>query len=679
MSHRDSLSVWIFQTGEPIHLDNVNARGMRAMNLVDQLVSNGHRVVLWTSDFDHFSKKSRFGKCTTVAYSNLLTIKLISSSGYKTHKSLVRFWDHLELAYNLRKMLRDQSPPDVAFVGLPPIEAAWVISHWLKKLQIPFLVDIKDTWPENYVDLFPRRIRSVAKILFLPLFVMRNWTLRNANGLVSITENFLSWARLVSRTKTKGFDCVAPLVPSERIHTSLEQLAAEDWLDKNHILDDGTTRAYFVGSLNSVFDFQPIFYAATILSIEFIICGEGPLKLTLENQFKGFSNVKFLGWVNQTQSDALARRSTFALAPVRDRPDFNMSIPNKFYDAIRLGKPIIATNTGVSAEFIKVNGIGACYDSSELSSLAKTIEDLQVNPRILLEMSHSSEKLFRSSYSPAKVYGDLVSHLERLVREVNYPHLQFTSEADKDFEVNKYDKFAASEKSKGDSFFEIEKPLDGIAPIHIPPYLEYINHLNSLITPNLEVLELGAGTGKITSSLVSLGAKITAIDISAESLQVLRMRSKDKVKTVLADIEDLPFNDSSFDLVISSGSLSYGSPSKVDKEIARILKPGGSIIILDSLNHNPIYKLNRRLSFIRGARTRVSIERIPNLERVESLKRLFESSKVFYFGHYLWVYPFLRIITTEQLTEQIMERLSQIEGPKKLSFKFLLIGENLRK
>ena len=170
MNQNKSLTVWIFQTGEPIHLDEVNARGMRAINLSDELVSQGHQVVLWTSDFDHFSKTSRFGKATTIDYSNLLSIKLIPSNGYRAHKSLVRFWDHLQLAYNLRKMLRDQIPPDVAFVGLPPVEAAWVMSRWLKKNQIPFMLDIKDTWPENYVDLVPKKMRFIGKFAFAPLF-----------------------------------------------------------------------------------------------------------------------------------------------------------------------------------------------------------------------------------------------------------------------------------------------------------------------------------------------------------------------------------------------------------------------------------------------------------------------------------------------------------------------------
>ncbi len=427
MSQNKSLTVWIFQTGEPIHLDEANSRGMRAMNLSDELVSKGHRVVLWTSDFDHFSKKSRFGNATTVDYSNLLSIRLIPSNGYKAHKSLIRFLDHFQLALNLKKMLRSQTPPDIAFVGLPPVEAAWVMSRWLKKKHIPFMLDIKDTWPENYVDLFPEKIRFVGSFVFAPIFFMRNWTLRNADGVVSITEEFLKWARLVSKTNPKEFDFVAPLVPSQRKYSSQEELAAEDWLDENNILNDGRTRAYFVGSLTSVFDFEPIFFAAKNSATEFVICGDGPLRITLENQFKALSNVKLLGWVNQTQSDVLAKRSTFALAPVRNRHDFNMSIPNKFFDAIRLGKPIIATDHGVAANFIRSNGIGACYKNFDSEGLARTIEALLIDSENLTGMSEAAERLFQKVYNPSKVYGDLVRRLEELRLEVPIQKLALNS------------------------------------------------------------------------------------------------------------------------------------------------------------------------------------------------------------------------------------------------------------
>lgn len=253
------------------------------------------------------------------------------------------------------------------------------------------------------------------------------------------------------------------------------------------------------------------------------------------------------------------------------------------------------------------------------------------------------------------------------------------AKTDKEFEIRKYDEFASNEIAKGNSFLWSGSPLDGIHPIHTPPYLEYISCLSNSIGPKQKVLELGAGTGKITASLVSTGAYITAIDISTESLNVIRTRSKNKVKTVLADMECLPFEDSVFDFVISSGSLSYGDPSLVDQELKRVLKPKGSIIILDSLNHNPIYKINRLISFLLGKRTRSSIETIPNLGRVESLARLFETSRVLYFGHYLWIYPLLKLFTTRRFANRVMMQLNRIPGPRKMSFKFVLIGERFKK
>ena len=55
------MKIWILQTGEPLHIDKSGLRPMRAMNLSNALIEKGHDVVLWSSDFDHFSKKHRFG------------------------------------------------------------------------------------------------------------------------------------------------------------------------------------------------------------------------------------------------------------------------------------------------------------------------------------------------------------------------------------------------------------------------------------------------------------------------------------------------------------------------------------------------------------------------------------------------------------------------------------------
>ena len=151
------MLVWIFQTGEPLHIDNESPRPMRAMNLSNKLAESGHSVVLWSSAFSHQRKEHRTKKYKIHKVDDNLEIRLIPSCGYKKHIGLMRLIDHLQLAWNLKKLLkRERGVPDIAFIGYPPIETAAVMSKWLKKRKIPMMLDVKDLWPSMFVEVFPK-------------------------------------------------------------------------------------------------------------------------------------------------------------------------------------------------------------------------------------------------------------------------------------------------------------------------------------------------------------------------------------------------------------------------------------------------------------------------------------------------------------------------------------------
>ena len=166
------MKIWILQTGEPIHIDKARLRPMRAMNLSNELVKSGHEVVIWSSNFDHFSKTHRSNTKSDFEVSKALRIKLIDSRGYNSNIGLARLIDHAQLALNLRKMLRKEEPPDVAFIGYPPIETAWILTKWLKNKQIPVLLDIKDAWPEVLLRVLPSKIKFLGRILLFPYTLM---------------------------------------------------------------------------------------------------------------------------------------------------------------------------------------------------------------------------------------------------------------------------------------------------------------------------------------------------------------------------------------------------------------------------------------------------------------------------------------------------------------------------
>ena len=119
--------------------------------------------------------------------------------------------------------------------------------------------------------------------------------------------------------------------------------------------------------------------------------------------------------------------------------------------------------------------------------------------------------------------------------------------------------------------------------------------------------------GEHTQILANSGADLTVTDISEESLKNIKKVYGNKLITKVADIENLPFRDKSFDVVCCAGSLSYGSHFKVRNEIYRVLKNDGLFVCVDSLNNNIIYKSNRYFNYLMGKRSKTVIKRAPSL------------------------------------------------------------------
>jgi SAM-dependent methyltransferase len=90
----------------------------------------------------------------------------------------------------------------------------------------------------------------------------------------------------------------------------------------------------------------------------------------------------------------------------------------------------------------------------------------------------------------------------------------------------------------------------------------------------LRVLDLGAGTGKLTALLAERGADVTAMEPDAAMLAELR-RGLPSVRAVGAPAEAIPLPDGSVDAVLCAQSLHWFDLSRALPEIARVLTPGG--------------------------------------------------------------------------------------------------------
>lgn len=94
------------------------------------------------------------------------------------------------------------------------------------------------------------------------------------------------------------------------------------------------------------------------------------------------------------------------------------------------------------------------------------------------------------------------------------------------------------------------------------------------LQPQATVLDVAAGTGAITRLLEARGARVVAFDQSIEMLRVAQQRGATVVR---GTAEHLPFRNTSFEAVTFGYLLRYVAPDVAMGELARVLKPGGEI------------------------------------------------------------------------------------------------------
>lgn len=416
------LTVWLLQTGEPLPIDPGKPRPMRAINLATTLTAAGHRVVLWSSAFYHQEKRHRCQHSERIQVSSMLEIRLISSPGYIRNIGFARIWDHFVLASTLRSLLRkENNPPDIAFIGYPPIETSFIMGRWLKNRGIPYLLDIKDLWPSVFLEAIPTPFRPLGRIMLAPYFMMAKVSVRQATGVSAMADSFLDRSlALASRKRTFG-DGVFPLTPSDEVVEDADLEAAKKWWVERGVQKDQKFRVCYVGNLSSNVDLVPIKEAAVYfmqrqLPVEFIICGDGVSLIAFKKMMLGLTNICFPGRIDRPKVLALSQRCQAALIPYVNSENFQLSLPNKTLDSLSLGLPILSPLRGEVEALINKHHVGLCYGKDSNRSLIECIESLMSNVELQRQMSCNAVLLHREEFSFEHVYEGLVKHLEVLAQ-----------------------------------------------------------------------------------------------------------------------------------------------------------------------------------------------------------------------------------------------------------------------
>jgi glycosyltransferase involved in cell wall biosynthesis len=272
-------------------------------------------------------------------------------------------------------------------IGIP---ALWL--KWFKN--IPYVFEVRDLWPE-----VPIQMGAIKSSLIIKLTRLFEKTIyKNAEHVIALSPGMQEGVlKYVPKRKTT-------MIPNMAKKDEFWPREKNKELEKELGLNPRSFKLVHFGSLGLANGCETILESAKLLkandSIEFLFVGGGSMEehLKLECTKNGLKNVKFLGRFSMKYTSEIVNLSDVSIVSFKDLPILYTNSPNKLFDSLSAGKPIIVNSAGWTKEMVKNHNCGYYFNPNYPQELVDIIKYLQNHPEIVMKMGANARKLAEEKY-----------------------------------------------------------------------------------------------------------------------------------------------------------------------------------------------------------------------------------------------------------------------------------------
>jgi glycosyltransferase involved in cell wall biosynthesis len=418
------MRIWIVATGEPWPTDEGRPRLLRAGILANYCAGLGDSVTWWNTTFDHRRRKDRFGRDVVHEDVSGVSIRgLYAPTPYSRAVSLDRIVNHIQVGRAFQRQVAGLDPPDVILVCMPLVELAYEAVRYGRKAGVPVVVDLRDFWPEVWLEPIPKVFRPLARVTLAPWTFMLRRALQNCDAISGITESFLNWGLAKAGRPRREADFVAPLAYDTDRAQPDELEAARAYWDGLGVPPAGAFIACYFGTLSGKAGAELIVEAARAIPVErhqdirIVIAGEGDAWESLRERARGLNHVLFPGWVDLPRIAALKARASVGLIAYPNTPDFIASVPNKVPEYLAGGLAVVSTLEGEVQTMLEREEAGVHVSPRTPEALAQTLISLADDPRRLATLKTGARKASQA-YASADVYERFRNRLQAVSKSL---------------------------------------------------------------------------------------------------------------------------------------------------------------------------------------------------------------------------------------------------------------------
>lgn len=398
--------IWII---EPFTEINTLKNRDRFQYIANELSKN-YETHLFTSDFIHI-KKEFCDKSVENKYS--YNVHLIHEIGYKKNISIKRAISHVAFAFNLKKKIKKMEKPNLIYCAYPMMTSAFFMGKYAEKNNIPFVLDIQDTWPES-ISVGINTDNYIVKILLYLFTLYANAIYRMANLIIGVSRTYAERGK-VKNCKAKEFISVYIGAEGNKFDNvefkNLKQINDEIWIT-------------YIGTLSHSYDIMTAILAFDMLkeneNIKLYILGDGPEFSKLKDKAEELElldkTIFFKGMLPYEDMIDYLKNTDIALNAIKGSS--LGTITNKFGDYVSAGLPIL--NCCQSKEVLNLienRKLGLNYISENPQSLKEKILEILEDREKLGEYSKNCKKFAKEKFDRKESYKIIFEKIREILGE----------------------------------------------------------------------------------------------------------------------------------------------------------------------------------------------------------------------------------------------------------------------
>ncbi|WIM13727.1 glycosyltransferase [Enhydrobacter sp.] len=385
--------------------------------LADEIVRAGGEVTWWSTAFDHTRKRIVTPRGVRYSVGPRYEIILTTAAGYKHNVSPRRLIFNFRTSRQIFRLAALEPKPDLILTSYPPIEVVSEVAAYGRRHSVPTIADIRDLWPDIWLDAAPAATRSVAKLLLSPYFALSRSSLASVTAITGITDEFVAWGLARAGRKARPFDRAFPFGYSLPTMTPETIGLADRFWDE--LLENGkpppALRLCLIGRIGERTGHDHVIEAIRLLPpeakvrVQLVICGadlrQAPAK------YANDPAIVYAGWVDQPKMIALMERSDLGVIPYRNTLDFQNSLSNKTIEYLAGGVALTTGLDGKVRQLIRDYDCGYHYADQSSSAYRDLLLEILADRPTLERRKKAARTLYQERFRAESVYGDFRDYL----------------------------------------------------------------------------------------------------------------------------------------------------------------------------------------------------------------------------------------------------------------------------